>query len=171
MFFAGRHGDMVLQDCPLLMLAQGQTWSFTPVSAWRGERPPIRHRSRRATFPHLSPGGGEGLRAALGAALIWHLQSLRRGAHCEPASFLPPPVLPGQAVRGGRRGAHRGIREASQVFAHLDCRLGRSLGNVPPGRSDPFSKGLQSARQRLAALTGAAGERRAGPLSYRAAGL
>ena len=26
---------MVLQDCPLLMLAQGQTWSFTPVSAWK----------------------------------------------------------------------------------------------------------------------------------------
>ena len=46
----------VLQDCPLLMLAQGQTWSFTPVSVRRGERPPIRHRSRRATFPQ--EGGG-----------------------------------------------------------------------------------------------------------------
>ena len=56
LFFAGRHGDMVLQDCPLLMLAQGQTWSFTPVSVRRGERPPIRHRSRRATFPQ--EGGG-----------------------------------------------------------------------------------------------------------------
>lgn len=77
---------MVLQDCPLLMLAQGQTWSFTPVSAWRGERPPIRHRSRRATFPRR----GRGLRAALEPPLYGtfsHFVGARIAS--PPASYRP----------------------------------------------------------------------------------
>ena len=99
LFFAGRHGGHGLTGLSSLRCSRRDRLG-----------PSRRFRSARGKAPHPSPltpchlppgGGGEGLEGSSGSRLIWHLQSLRRGAHCEPpASYRPLFCQAGAMPRG-----------------------------------------------------------------------